>query len=79
MRIAVAATSDFVDGPGEGSSVIIFETEPSPNIIEQYENPALKASAAGGIWMIRSAMDRGVKALIVSEAGPPAFTFLEGV
>ncbi len=77
MRIAVAATDEFVDGPGEGSTVIIFETEPSPSIVEQYENPALKASAARGIWMIRSTLDRGVKALIVSEAGAPAFTFLK--
>ncbi len=78
MRIAVVATDNYVQGPGEGKTVFLVETEPSPQIIEEYENPALKATSTRGIWMIKSAMDRGARALIVAEAGSPAFNFIQG-
>ncbi len=78
MRIAVVETDNQVEGPGEGKTVVLVETAPSPHVIEEYENPALKATSTRGIWMIKSAIDRGAEAIIVAEAGAPAFNFIRG-
>ncbi|WP_393971147.1 NifB/NifX family molybdenum-iron cluster-binding protein [Oxyplasma meridianum] len=78
MKIALPETGGIVSGPGEAEMVRIYETEPSISIIEQYENPALTAPSARGIWMLRSALDRGASTIIVSGIGSHAFEFLEG-
>lgn len=78
MRIAVVESDNYVEGPGEGKNVVLVETEPTPHVIEEYENPALRATSTRGIWMIKSAVDRGAKAIIVAEAGSPAFNFIRG-
>jgi predicted Fe-Mo cluster-binding NifX family protein len=78
MKIAVCETEGMIDGPGEAANIVIYETTPNIKIVERYENPALKATAARGIWMLRSAIERGANIIIVAEAGPPAFSFLKG-
>ncbi|MCL4314877.1 MAG: diguanylate cyclase [Candidatus Thermoplasmatota archaeon] len=78
MKIAVCETEGRVEGPGEAANIRIYETTPSLDMIEEYANPALKATAARGVWMLRSALDRGASAIIVAEAGAPAFSFLKG-
>lgn len=78
MRIALVSTDDHIDGPGEGSLVSIYETEPSVRLLEQYENPALRATTTRGIWMLKSALDKGATAIVVAEAGSPAFNYLKG-
>lgn len=78
MKIAVCETEGMIDGPGEAANIVIYETTPNIKIVERYENPALKATAARGIWMLRSAIERGAKIIIVAEAGPSAFSFLKG-
>jgi predicted Fe-Mo cluster-binding NifX family protein len=78
MKIALPETGGIVSGPGEAEVVSIYETEPSIKLIEQYENPALTAPSARGIWMLRSALDRGASTIIVSGIGSHAFEFLEG-
>ena len=78
MRIAIPETGGIVSGPGEAEVVRIYETKPSIAMVEQYENPALTAPSARGIWMLRSALDRGASTIIVSGIGSHAFEFLEG-
>lgn len=78
MRIAVPVTEGIVDGPGEGEEVFIFETGSNPELLEKYPNPALTATSARGIWMLRSAMDRDVDTMIVSGIGQHAFTAVKG-
>ncbi|MHB1708145.1 MAG: NifB/NifX family molybdenum-iron cluster-binding protein [Thermoplasmataceae archaeon] len=68
----------MVSGPGEGLEVRIYDTGKETKLLDTYENPALKATSARGIWMLRSAMDRGAEAMIVSGAGAHAFTFAKG-
>lgn len=79
MKIAVPATDGLVDGPGEGRKVIIFEVDSEGfQLVEEYDNPALTAQSARGIWMLRSALERGAEGIIVSGAGAHAFDFLQG-
>jgi predicted Fe-Mo cluster-binding NifX family protein len=78
MKIALPETDGIVSGPGEAKIIRIYETEPSISLLEQYENPALTAPSARGIWMLRSALDRGASIIIVSGIGSHAFDFLEG-
>ena len=77
MKIALTETEGVVSGPGEAKMVSIYETEPSLKLIEQYENPAITAPSARGIWMLRSALDRGASTMIVSGIGSHAFEFLK--
>lgn len=78
MKIALTETGGMVSGPGEAKMVRVYETEPSLKLLEQYENPAITAPSARGIWMLRSALDRGASTIIVSGIGSHAFDFLEG-
>ena len=78
MRIAVPVTEGFVDGPGEGREVFVFDIGEEAVLVEKYENPALTAQSARGIWMLRSAMDRQVENLIVSGIGQHAFSVSKG-
>ncbi|BCS93827.1 hypothetical protein L3N51_00573 [Metallosphaera sp. J1] len=78
MKVAVPVTNGMIDGPGEGLTVRIYEVDEKIRLIEEYENPALKATAARGIYMLRSALDKGVTAFVVAEIGPPGVRFLEG-
>jgi len=78
MRVAVPVTNEYVDGPGEGLSVQIYEVENGQyKLIEEYENPALRAMAARGAHMLKSAIDKGVDAFIVAEMGPPGIRLLQ--
>ncbi|MEM0092566.1 MAG: diguanylate cyclase, partial [Saccharolobus sp.] len=44
MKVAIPVTQGFVDGPGEGEEVHIYEIENNNvRLIEKYENPALNA------------------------------------
>ncbi len=78
MKVAVVETNQIVEGPGEGETVQIYETEPAPRVVEEYRNPALTATTTRGIWMLKSAMERGATAIVVAEAGAPAFNFTKG-
>ncbi len=78
MRIAIPATREMVSGPGEADEVVIYESEPVPAIVERFVNPALTAISAPGIQMLRSAIERKSKALIVAEIGPHAFDYARG-
>lgn len=77
MKVAIPNTKGVVEGPGEAERVSIFEISGSSvSLVEEYENPALRANAARGIHMIRSAMERGATHLIVAEMGRPGFEFI---
>jgi len=78
MKIAIPVTDNMVSGPGEGLELRIYDTEKEIKLLDTYENPALTATSARGIWMLRSAIDRGAGAIILSGAGAPAFTFTKG-
>lgn len=78
MKIAVPVTKGFVDGPGEGEEVYVYELGPDPKLVEKYPNPAITAMSARGVWMLRSALERDVERLIVSGVGQHAFTAVEG-
>ena len=78
MRVAVPVTNGFVDGPGEGEEVYVYDLSPEPKLVEKYPNPAITAVSARGIWMLRSALDRNVEKLIVSGVGQHAFTVVDG-
>ena len=78
MKVAVPVTENKVSGPGEGMEVRIYDTNDDMKLLDTYENPALKAQSARGIWMLRSAIERGAEAIIVSEAGAPAFSYTKG-
>ncbi|QRF74793.1 hypothetical protein Thermo_00284 [Thermoplasmatales archaeon] len=78
MKVAIPVTGDMVSGPGEGMEIKIYETKEGVKLLETYENPALKAQSARGIWMLRSVIERGAEAIIVAEAGAPAFSYTKG-
>lgn len=79
MKIAIPVTDNFVTGPGEGEEVQIYEINGNEiKLLEKYENPALKAIVARGVYMLKSALDRGVNAVIVTEIGPPGVRLLQG-
>ncbi|AWR96394.1 diguanylate cyclase [Acidianus sulfidivorans JP7] len=79
MKVAIPVTNGIVDGPGEGEEVHIYEISDNKiNLVEKYENPALKATAARGAHMLKSVLDRGVNAVIVAEIGPPGVRLLRG-
>ena len=78
MKIAIPVTDNMVSGPGEGQEVRIYDAGKEIKLLDTYENPALKATSARGIWMLRSAIDHGAVAIILSGAGAPAFTFTKG-
>ena len=78
MRIAIPVTDGMVDGPGEAKEVVIYESDPTPTVVDRFVNPATSAISSPGIWMLRSAVERNCKAIIVSEIGPHAFDYARG-
>ncbi len=79
MRVAIPVTNGRVDGPGEGQEVLIYEINgDDAKLLERYENPALKATAARGAHMLKSALDKGAVAVILAEIGPPGVRLLKG-
>ncbi|MEM0016714.1 MAG: NifB/NifX family molybdenum-iron cluster-binding protein [Saccharolobus sp.] len=79
MKVAIPVTQGFVDGPGEGEEVHIYEIENNNvRLIEKYENPALNAMMHRGLYMLKSALEKGVNAIIVAEIGPPGVRLLQG-
>lgn len=78
-RVAIPVSGENITGPGEGLEVHIYEIDNGKyKLIEKYENPALKASMTRGIHMLKSALDKKVDAIIVSEIGEPGVRFLKG-
>lgn len=78
MKVAIPVTNGYVDGPGEGLKVQIYELDGGQyKLVEEYDNPALRAMTARGAHMLKSAIDRGVQAFIVAEMGPPGFRLLQ--
>ena len=80
MRIAIPVSNGLVSGPGEGDEVWIVEVKDdgSYEVVERYENPARQAQWARGVAMLRSVLDRGVDAVILSEIGPPGYRWAVG-
>ena len=79
VKVAVPVTNGVVDGPGEGEKVRIYEVNGGEvKLVEEYRNPALDKEMTRGVWMLRSALERGAEAFIVTEIGPPGFRFLSG-
>lgn len=79
MKVAIPAENGCVGGPGESPEVEVFQvTDGRLDLIEKYRNPALTAEHTKGIFMIKSAMERGCEALILGEAGAPAFNYTKG-
>lgn len=79
MKVAVASTNGFVSGPGEAEEVHIYNVDGyNYNLIEKYDNPAKYATHARGVFMLRSALEKGVDAIIVSEIGGPGFRYVAG-
>ncbi|WP_297217228.1 NifB/NifX family molybdenum-iron cluster-binding protein [Thermoplasma sp.] len=78
MKFAVAVSGNKVNGPGESEEIQIYQVNDGKfELVEKYANPALEASGARGIQMIRSAVDHGVDALVLSEIGSPGFNYVK--
>lgn len=78
MKVAVAVDENRVSGPGEGETVRIYELTNDYTLLEEYVNPALRASAVRGVHMLRSALERGVEAFVLAEIGEPGMRFIKG-
>ncbi len=78
MKIAIPVTEQEVGGPGESREIVVVDTEMDYSVTERYENPALTATSARGISMIRSAVDREASAMIVAHIGSHAFSYVRG-
>lgn len=74
MKIAIPVTDGAASGPGEAREIVVFDTSTGMEL-ERYENPALTATAARGIVMLRSVIDRKVDALVVSGIGQHAIDY----
>jgi len=61
MKVAVPVTNGYVDGPGEGETVRIYEVNGnSVKLVEEYPNPALTKETARGLWMFEERLgERG--------------------
>ncbi|MBW9141917.1 MAG: NifB/NifX family molybdenum-iron cluster-binding protein [Candidatus Aramenus sp.] len=79
MKVAIPVTNGYVDGPGEGEKVRIYEVNGTEaKLVEEYDNPALNATYARGVHMLKSALEKGATAFILVEIGPPGIRFLQG-
>ncbi|NON61844.1 NifB/NifX family molybdenum-iron cluster-binding protein [Acidianus sp. RZ1] len=79
MRVAVPTTNGIVDGPGEAMKVRIYEVSGNEvKLVEEYDIPALKAMAARGVHMLRSAIEKGATSFLLVEIGPPGVRYLSG-
>lgn len=77
MIIAVPVSGNMPSGPGEARDVLMIDTSTGKEL-ERYENPALTATSARGIVMLRSVIDRKADALVVSGIGEHAMTYAKG-
>lgn len=77
MIIAVPVTGNHPSGPGEAQEILIYDAAEGKEI-ERYPNPALTATSARGIAMLRSVIERNVDALVVSGIGEHAMTYAKG-
>jgi len=78
MKVAVAVKGSRVSGPGEGDTVRIYEVLDGYTLLEEYENPATRASVARGVHMLRSALESGAEAFVLAEIGEPGMRFVKG-
>ena len=78
MKFAIAISGDRISGPGEAEEILVYDLAGSAKLEESYENPALKATAARGIVMLKSVMDRGVEKLVISGIGDHALEYAKG-
>ena len=78
VKVGIPVNGSNISGPGEGAEVHIFEIENTKyKLIDRYENPALKATSARGIHMLKSVLGKNVDAIIVAEIGEPGVRFLK--
>ncbi len=78
MKFAIAASGDRVSGPGEATEILVYSMEGSSDLLEIFENPAIKATSARGIAMINSVIEKGVEKLVISGIGDHAFKYASG-
>lgn len=79
MKVAIPVTDNKVGRPGEALEVHIYQiNENEIKLLEKHENPALKATGDRGLYMLKLAIDKGAKAIIVSDIRPPGVEFLKG-
>lgn len=74
MKIAVPVSANTASGPGEAQEIVIIDTV-QEKIVERYPNPALTATSARGISMVRSVMERKVDGLVVGGIGEHALSY----
>ena len=74
MIIAVPVKGNMTSGPGEAEEIAIIDTAKG-EISERYPNPALTATSARGISMVKSALDRKADALVVGGIGEHALSY----
>lgn len=74
MIIAVPVNGKIATGPGEAREIAIVDTVKG-TVLETYPNPALMATSARGISMVRSAMERNAEALVVGGIGEHALSY----
>ncbi len=74
MIIAVPVRGNITSGPGEAEEIAIIDTREG-KVIERYENPALTATSARGVVMVRSALERNSEGLVVGGIGEHALTY----
>lgn len=74
MIIAVPVKGNITSGPGEADEIAIIDTAQG-RVVERYPNPALTATSARGITMVKSALDRNAEALVVGGIGEHALSY----
>ncbi|KAA8923007.1 NifB/NifX family molybdenum-iron cluster-binding protein [Thermoplasma sp.] len=79
MKFAVAVSDGKVNGPGESEEIHIYESDGGNiKLVEKYSNPAMDATTARGVFMLKSALEHGANAVVLSEIGSPGFNYLKG-
>ncbi len=74
MILAVPVKGNMTSGPGEAEEIAIVDTAEG-KVTERYSNPALTATSARGIVMVRSAIDRKAEGLVVGGIGEHALSY----
>ena len=77
MILAVPVKGNITSGPGEAEEIAIVDTAVG-KVSDRYPNPALTATSARGIAMVRSALDRRAEGLVVGGIGEHALTYAMG-
>nr|WP_236753510.1 hypothetical protein [Acidianus sp. HS-5] len=47
-------------------------------LVERYDNPALNAGTTRGVYMLKSALEKGTNAIILTKIAPSRFNFIKG-